>query len=197
MPSSKTLVALLFGLLLGVLLASAVSFTDAQQPTHPPIQLPTIQTPCKTTAKAKEKTIVLVSGQGSAPASGKVLIEKLDVHYDPGTDAIPLGGFVLRIDLDESPNTIVESETVDQLTSYGKHTPTMAMSGRCKVHQPNSKEQPTGCRYWVLIANNTREPLEKRTPDIVSFLVVKKTGERIAYGTGTVVEGDVQVTSSN
>jgi hypothetical protein len=33
----------------------------------------------------------------------------------------------------------------------------------------------------------------QHTPDIISFLVIDKTGKRIAYGTGPVTTGNVDV----
>ena len=74
MPSSKTLVALLFGLLLGVMLASAANFTAAQ----PTPQVPSIQSPNKTAGRGQG--IVLISGQfpESSPEFGSPLFQPFD-----------------------------------------------------------------------------------------------------------------------
>jgi hypothetical protein len=46
----------------------------------------------------------------------------------------------------------------------------------------------------MLIDN--KKPSGSGTPDIISFLVFDKTGKRMAYGTGPVVEGDIDIAST-
>ena len=44
-----------------------------------------------------------------------------------------------------------------------------------------------------MIADNKRKDEEEGTPDIIGFLVVDKDGRRVAYGTGPVAAGDIDV----
>jgi hypothetical protein len=59
------------------------------------------------------------------------------------------------------------------------------VNGRCKA-------DVAGCRFWLMIADNRRGDA-KGTPDVVSFLVFNSVGQRVAYGTGPVLKGDLQV----
>jgi len=72
------------------------------------------------------------------------------------------------------------------MTSTGKHTPTLYVNGRCKA------EGVRGCRYWLMIANN-KKAQGPGTPDVASFLVFDGTGKRVAYGTGPLADGDLEV----
>jgi hypothetical protein len=86
--------------------------------------------------------------------------------------------------------TIVAS-TFEQLTSTGKVTPTAYLNGRCSVDSATGSVP--GCRYWIMFAHNNGIPGALGTPDVVSFLVFNKIGQRVAYGTGPVVTGSISV----
>ena len=90
-------------------------------------------------------------------------------------------GVCIDVDMSDSivQGTII-GETIEQLTSTGKHLPTAYLSGRCQA------SDVSGCRYWLMLANNSRE--SDGTPDVVGFLVFDGAGVRVAYGTGPVVE---------
>jgi len=91
---------------------------------------------------------------------------------------------------DSSAGGAITAVTFEQVTSIGKYSPTAYISGRCKA------EKISGCRYWVMFADN--KALEKDgTPDIIGFLVIDGAGHRFAYGTGPVIKGDIKVISSN
>jgi hypothetical protein len=52
---------------------------------------------------------------------------------------------------------------------------------------------PKGCRYWLMIANNNTRENKKDTPDIAGFAITDRNGNRVAYGTGQMVNGDIHV----
>ena len=76
--------------------------------------------------------------------------------------------------------------------------PTAFANGRCTAQSLTGGPQVSGCRYWIMFADNSKPqttlpaPLPQ-TPDIISFLVFDKTGKRVAYGTGPVVKGNIDV----
>ncbi len=82
----------------------------------------------------------------------------------------------------------IASTSIEQLTSTGKHTPTLYMNGRCRA------EGAPGCRFWLMVANN--RPGDRGTPDAVRFLVFDRAGHRVAYGTGPVLRGDLEVAAT-
>jgi hypothetical protein len=117
---------------------------------------------------------------------------KIDVRFDPGVGDYPvLNTLVLTSQLSDTPGPPAVSfsaTTVDLTNSYGKHNPTIYITGRCKVDFQEFK----GCKYWVLIANN--KPRDGQgTADIVGFAVMDRNGNRVAYGTGPVQAGDLDV----
>jgi hypothetical protein len=153
----------------------------AQQP-----QIPTLQV-CNTTG-AKGKAQVKIEARADAQHAGTfdVAVELTCDPKNPGypAGAVQIGGINMS---DSLVQGTIASTSIEQLTSTGKHTPTLYVNGRCKA------EAAVGCRFWLMIANN-RPNVEKGTPDIVSFLVFDGAGQRVAYGTGPVVKGDIHVT---
>ena len=85
---------------------------------------------------------------------------------------------------DSTVQSTIAAISFEQVTSTGKHTPTAYLNGRCRA------EKVIGCRFWLMLADNKNQ---SGTPDVVSFLVFNSAGQRVAYGTGPVVEGDIQV----
>jgi hypothetical protein len=102
----------------------------------------------------------------------------------------PVGKVKMEIDMSDSAIVFLESTTVEALSSTGKHSPTAYIMGRCVVKSPNASFK--GCHYWITLADN-KEEFDKETPDVVGFLVLDGNGNRIAYGTGSVVDGDILV----
>jgi len=102
----------------------------------------------------------------------------------------PGGRVDMSIDMSDSSIVQLRSTTVEALSSTGKHSPTAYIMGRCDVRANNMVFK--GCHYWITLADNGTDEKNK-TPDIVGFLVLDGYGNRIAYGTGPVVEGDIFV----
>jgi hypothetical protein len=86
----------------------------------------------------------------------------------------------------------INSTLIEQVTSTGKHTPTVYINGRCTAQAAAGAAPIPGCRFWIMFADN-KVPTAPQTPDVVSFLVFDGAGKRIAYGTGPLVEGDIKV----
>lgn len=163
-----------------LLLAGVASTVRAQQP-----QIPTLQV-CNATA-AKGKGVVKIESRADAQHQGTFEIA-VELKCDPKNPGYPAGSVQIR-GLSMSDSIVqgtIASTSIEQLTSTGKHTPTLYVNGRCKA------EAAVGCRFWLMIADNRQTP-EKGTPDVVSFLVFNGMGQRVAYGTGPVVKGDLQV----
>jgi hypothetical protein len=115
------------------------------------------------------------------------------VGFDPGADDYPSGSVRIDVDLSDSFKGSATSTTIEQVNSFGKHTPTSVITGRCKVALEETGTAPVGCRFWLLIANN-KKPSEPGTPDIVGFVVYDRHGNRVAYGTGP-LQGDIEVSA--
>ena len=161
----------------------ACASAAAQQP-----QIPTLQV-CNQTV-ATGKAVVKINSRADALHSGVFSVE-IELKCDPGGSGYPAGTLRLA-DISMSDSIVQGSVTgtaFEQVTTTGKHTPTLYLNGRCKA------ENVRGCRFWMLIADNKREGAEG-TPDIISFLLFDGTGKRVGYGTGPVIKGDVTVQST-
>jgi len=159
-----------------------IAFTSvfAQQP-----QIPTLQV-CNQT-QVKGKALVKIANRSDAVHAGTFTV-LIDMKCKPDGTGYPLGTFEI-IDLSMSDSIVqgvISAVTFEQVTSTGKHSPTVYLNGRCKA------ENVRGCRFWVMIADN-KGARQKGTPDVVGFLVLNGAGKRVAYGTGPVVEGDIAV----
>jgi hypothetical protein len=154
----------------------------AQQP-----QIPTLQV-CNATAAHGEGGVKIASrADGSHSGTFRV---RLEVKCDPA-DGYPAGTLTIAaISMSDSAvQGTITSTSFEQMTSTGKHTPTFYVNGRCKA------EGVRGCRYWLMIANNKKAGVAG-TPDVVSFLVFDGTGKRVAYGTGPLADGDLEVAAT-
>jgi hypothetical protein len=160
------------------LLLGALTVANAQQ-----AQIPTLQV-CNQTRVEGRAAVEIVS-RSDAIHSGIFKIG-IEVKCDPRGLPYPAGGLQIDVDMSDSivQGTII-GETIEQLTSTGKHSPTAYLSGRC------SAREVSGCRYWLTLADNGRA--QEGTPDVVGFLVFDGAGNRVAYGTGPVVDGDIAV----
>jgi hypothetical protein len=98
---------------------------------------------------------------------------------------------------DSSLQGTITATTFEQLTSTGMATPTAYMNGRCTF--PSTTGIISGCHYWIMLVDNkqslTPVPVPT-TPDFISFLVIDKSGKRIAYGTGPVTSGNIDITGT-
>jgi hypothetical protein len=97
----------------------------------------------------------------------------------------------IKTDLSDSAKGAFTATSVELINSYGKHNPTVYLTGRCKAEQaPVGAAVLKGLRYWVMIADNQRD--NNGTPDIVGFAIHDGNGNRIAYGTGP-LKGNITV----
>lgn len=170
-------------------LASAAFITtsaSAQQ-----IQIPSLQV-CNAT-KLSSNAFVIIDTRKDALHAGFFALRG-SVACDPAGGTVnPIGALGL-FGISMSDSTIqgdVIFTTFDQLTSGGKHTPTMWLSGQCKAANVR------GCHYWLMAVDNVPGQPVGKTFDVVSFLVLNEKGQRVAYGTGNVVDGDLKVSAAN
>ena len=147
-------------------------------------QIPTLQV-CNGT-KATGGANVFLSKRVEPGKTGLFNI-RISVTCDLATNGFPTGSVDMQFSLSDSSITNFRAVSIDQLTTTGKHTPTMYLNGRCMA---NGGTIP--CHYWLTLSNN-KDPNVAGTPDVVGVLVVDKTGKRLTYGTGPVRGGDINV----
>jgi hypothetical protein len=144
-----------------------------------------------TKSKVTGIATVAIESRKDAVSRGQFRV-RLNVIFDPSSQDYPSGNVLIDIDLSDSIKGRALSASIDQMNSYGKHTQTIFLTGKCRLKLNPGEPTPTGCRFWMMVAHNKTSG-ESGTPDIVSFVVFDKTGKRIAYGTGPVVKGDLDV----
>jgi hypothetical protein len=138
-----------------------------------------------TKSKAQGEAKVFIQNRQDASHSGRFKV-RLNVSFDPTSTPYPTGTVDIEASLSDSTSGAFSATSIELVNSYGKHNPTIFLTGRCKVS--NGDE----CRYWLMIANN-KLPAAPTTPDVVGFVIDDRNGKRIAYGTGSVESGDIQV----
>jgi hypothetical protein len=172
-----------------LVMLATLTTAHAQQP-----QIPTLQV-CNLPSVVNGTGTVTILARQPGGFTGSFTVEVQNLKCDP-TTGYPTGSLAISgISMNDSfaQGTIVAT-TIDQVTSTGRATPTAYLSGRCTVDSAGIQNQFQGCRYWIMFANNNNAaPLQEGTPDVVSFLVLNKFGQRIAYGTGPVVRGHISV----
>ena len=176
--------AAIMGVPLCLAMLTAITTANAQQP-----QIPTLQV-CNQTSVQGTGTVTIHARQ-DATHTGSFTV-KVSVTCDPNS-GYPIGSLTISgISMNDSfiEGTIVAT-TFEQLTSTGRVTPTSYLNGRCSVDSATGAVP--GCRYWIMFAHNNPASTAQGTPDIVSFLVFNKAGQRVAYGTGPVVIGSISV----
>lgn len=122
-----------------------------------------------------------------------VFAVKLDVGFDPAVNDYPAGAVRIDVDLSDSFKGRAVATSIEQVNSFGKHTPTSVITGRCKVTLRETGTAPVGCRFWLLIANN-KTASQEGTANVVGFVVYDRNGDRVAYGTGP-LDGDIVVSA--
>lgn len=170
-----------------ICLPSAFTSVYAQQP-----QIPTLQV-CNLT-KVNGRAAVKIDSRSDATHLGvfKVAIE---VKCDPEGLPYPDGVLVIGVDMSDSVvQGSVFAQTIEQVTSTGEESPTVYLNGRCTAEAVRGVIP--GCRFWLMIADN-RSGNGRVTPDVIGFLILNGVGQRVAYGTGPVVEGDITVASTS
>lgn len=170
---------LVFGLIIALFSVSFAGRTFAEGPQIPNIFLNN-WTKLEGTA-----TVQILSRRNGTPGTFTI---KINASCIPPN--YPVGRVDMSINMSDSSIVHFNSTAVEALSSTGKHSPTAYIMGRCDVKAANATFK--GCHYWITLADNKKKQ-EKRTQDVVGFLVLDGNGNRIAYGTGPVVEGDVWV----
>jgi hypothetical protein len=107
-----------------------------------------------------------------------VRVSNLEIHAQELADSDPSIDRVISVDHDG----------VVQLFSIGQAmTPTVFVSGPCLGGGRN------GCQFWLMLVDNGRD--RSKGSHLVAFLVTDKSGKRLAYGAGPVLEGDLSITT--
>ena len=151
-------------------------------------QIPTLQV-CNQSAVSGQ-AVVEIKSRASWPYSGTFFLG-IEVKCSPANYP-QLGVIDWRIDMSDSTlQGSVKATTLEQITSTGKHSPTSYMSGRCQAEPSPNGVVIQGCRYWLMLADNSRAL--DGTPDVIGFLIMDGNGKRVAYGTGPIVKGDIVV----
>ena len=136
-----------------------------------------------------------VSGQGNIfiesrnklGFGGKFIIN-INVNFNPATNEYPVGSLTIETDLSDSQRDIFKTEHIDSINLHGLDNPTVFLTGRVNDNLANYK----GCTFWLMIANNKPREVQ-RGFDVVSFVINDGKGQYVAYGTGTLREGDISV----
>jgi hypothetical protein len=165
------------------------SSTLAQQ-----TQVPTLQV-CNRTIVAGG-VVVYVDARSDATHAGTFEL-KVEASCDPKASGNPGGSLSIKaINVTDSQVTgdiIASGANLEQITSTGQSTPTAYVNGKC-THQPPPGTPPiSGCRFWLLIADNKQVPQHQKTPDVVSVLVFDAGGRTVFYATGPAVQGHIKV----
>jgi hypothetical protein len=162
-----------------LIIALVLPVIHAQQP-----QIPSLQVPNPT--KVEAKALVYIDARQDLLSAGTFKVSG-SAFYDT-TTPYPVGNFVIEVDMSDSIHGAIISTSIDQITTTGKHTPTVYLSGRCDV---KADKEYTGCHYWLMMTDN--RPGNNKTAEIIGFLVFDRQGNRISYGTGPVAEGSIYV----
>jgi hypothetical protein len=157
------------------------------------VQIPTLQVCNKT--KVQGTGLVRIARRTDSFSAGTFRV-RTNLNCNPDGAGYP-GGTLSMSDISMSDSNIkgAISMSVEQITTTGKHSPTVYLNGRCKAQTTSGTNIP-GCRFWMMIADN-KQANQQGTPDIVGFLVFDGTGKRVAYGTGPVEQGDITVDSTS
>jgi hypothetical protein len=173
---------------LTIVLALAAIAAAAQTPTIQP-QIPTLQVCNGTRANGFAK--FHLTARKDVAHSGDFDL-RLEVGCDPTAgNGYPGGSIAMSFSLSDSSAKSIKATSIEQMTTTGKHTPTMFINGRCDATLENGSVVP--CHFWLLIADNRPATATAGTADVVSVLVVDKTGKRIQYGTAPAISGDIDV----
>ena len=133
---------------------------------------------------------VFIASRKSGTISG-VFTVKIAAKFDPATDLYPSGSLTIKVDLSDGVNGTFTATSVELINSYGKHNPTVYLTGRCNGDTVGTGAQVAkGLRYWLMIADNGRSGGHEATPDVVGFAIHDRNGARVAYGTGPLKAGD-------
>src|SRR4051812_39588901 len=124
---------------------------------------------------------IFILSRKDAVATG-IFTVRLSVHFDPlGVDDYPTGSLLIKASLSDGLMGTFNATSIELINSYGKHNPTVFLTGRCNVQPDAGAAAPRGLRYWLVIANNKGADAQG-TADVAGFAIHDRTGARIAYG---------------
>jgi hypothetical protein len=128
---------------------------------------------------------VFIASRKDAASSG-VFNVRVGVHFNPAVDPYPTGTLSIKVDLSDGAKGVFTATSVELINSYGKHNPTVYLTGRCDGDAAGAGK---GLRYWLMIADNQPGTDAKAGGDVVGFAIHDNTGARVAYGTGPLKSG--------
>ena len=135
---------------------------------------------------------VFISSRTGGSVSG-IYSVRLSVSFDPGTDDYPSGSLQIKTDLSDSLNSVYKATSIELINSYGKHNPTVYLTGRCSADLPAGAAPVKGLRYWLMVADNKQDSAAQGTPDVVGFAIHDRNGNRVSYGVGPLRSGAFKV----
>ncbi|MEJ7767777.1 MAG: hypothetical protein WKF89_08190 [Chitinophagaceae bacterium] len=157
------------------------------------ISIPALHVTTKASVKGSARVFIESRKDATHPGTFDI---KIDVRFDASLDDYPvLTSLIITSQMNDASGPALvtyTATTIELMNSYGKYNPTIFFTGRCR----SSFQELKGCKYWVMIANN--KPVGTQgTPDIVGFAITDRNGTRVAYGTGPVQSGDLDVAGVN
>lgn len=151
------------------------------------IMIPTLQV-CNI-GKASGTAQIYLSRRDDLPNAGTIDITMDNVGCDSQSSTpYPHGTISMRFSMSDTTISDMQVTLIEQMTTFGKHTTTMMMNGRCTA---NGGTIP--CHFWLLLSNNKWSAIDSPA-DVASVLVVNSMGSYLAYGTGPIKSGDISVT---
>lgn len=118
---------------------------------------------------------------------------QINVRFDPALGPYPTGTLILKCNLSDSVKGAFVATSIELVNSYGKHTPTAFITGKCNMDSSEGQNFK-GLRFWLMVANNKMgNDLPTATPDVVGFAIHDNKGAQVAYGTGPMSRGNIKV----
>ncbi len=100
------------------------------------------------------------------------------------------GSILVKADLRDSLKATFTATSIELINAHHNRDQAVYLTGSCKATTENP---PDGLRYWVKVAY---DQYKKDAPECVGFVVHDKNGNRVAYGTGPLVSGSIQIKQS-
>lgn len=132
---------------------------------------------------------VFISTRKDAASSG-VFVVRVSAQFIPGSDPYPVGSLTIKVDLSDGAKGMFTATSIELINSYGKHNPTLYMTGRCNG---DGAGIPKGLRYWLMVVDNQTGGNGQGAVDVVGFAIHDNMGNRVAYGTGPLKSGALAV----
>ena len=138
----------------------------------------------------KAEVTVYIQSRDDFTHAGTFIVQAA-IQFDPSSADYPTGEIRITVDMSDSAKAIFNSTSIELINSFGKHNPTIVFTGRCEMKPQEKIPEFKGCKYWMFIADN------RKSPSIIGFVIIDNTGRRIAYGTGTIKSGRLEVQSND